>query len=165
MNNQIDPMTVMLFFALICSVCCTMAAYNFGKVDGSKKATNDWNKLLEESQKNNAKLIAEYKELIDELMHTIENKSLIIEEFKKLDIEDVKGTKKEPVQRLWKVGDKCKHRSALSIAKVEKMSNDRVFMSTLDNLPLVSYSIEEVDKYFNEGIWILVHDNDPVDGC
>lgn len=160
MNNQIDPMTVMLFFALICSVCCTMAAYNFGKADGSKKAANDWNKLLEEVQKNNAKLIAEYKELIDELMHTIENKSLIIEELKKLHIEQ-----KEPVQRLWKIGDRCKHRSANSIAKIAEVSNNTVVMSTEKGMHLTSYSTEEVDKYFNDGIWILVKDTDPVDGC
>lgn len=157
MNNQIDPITIILFFSVVITILATMAAYNFGKSDGSKKAANDWNKLLEEVQKNNTGIIGEYKELIDELMLTVKNKTKIIEELKKLHIE-----KKEPVQRLWKVGDKFTIGTFSTIHKITGIKEGQLLLNGEEDMwP----TLELADKYFNDGIWILVKDNDPVDGC
>jgi len=165
MNNQIDPITVMLFFALICSVCCTMAAYNFGKADGRKQATDDWNELLNKVEKNNKSTVDGYKELIDELMLTIENKSKIIEEFKKLHIEDVKETKKEPVQRLWKVGDKFTvkgdpYNPMYTVGEI--IQGDAVKIHWTNGY--TTFSCKVVDSIWGKE-WILVQDTNPSDGC
>lgn len=160
MNNQIDPITIILFFSVVIGLLCIMAGYNFGKVDGSKKAANDWNKLLEEVQKNNTGIIGEYKELIDELMLTVENKTKIIEELKKLHIE-----KKEPVQRLWKVGDKFTIGKRPDIYKISAIKDDKIILNELD-LDIIKWpTIKDADENFNEGRWILLKDTDPVEGC